>query len=184
MSTETQRPLFGAIRSGTCLRCKRVLTATKSVEASMGPVCAARMRVYAERHTADTHDLAFDWASMDIVCRRDADGRKHFNIPQVHIEHSPGGFEWGYGGSGPSDFALNVLAVFLPVPKPAKMDTWGDGNAVKLHGGTVVSRAAWSLHQDFKFSFVATLPKEGGTIGGEAIRAWIAERIGGQAVAA
>jgi Family of unknown function (DUF6011) len=179
-----QSPMFGPIRSGTCLRCRRVLTAPKSVEAGMGPVCAARMRDYAERHTLAEHDLPFDWGTMDVVCRRDADGGKHFNIPQVHIEHSPGGFEWGYGGSGPSDYALNILAIFLPTPKRARVDPWGGGNAVKLHGGTTLSRAAWALHHDFKFRFVATLPREGGTIGGDEIRAWIAERLGAAAEAA
>ena len=31
--------------------------------------------------------------------------------PLPHIErHSPDGFEWGYGGSGPADLALSMLA--------------------------------------------------------------------------
>jgi hypothetical protein len=66
--------------------------------------------------TDDRHDLPFDPATGDIVCRRDPDGTKHFNVPRRHVHHSPTGWEWGYGGSGPSDFALNVLALFVGPP--------------------------------------------------------------------
>jgi len=31
-------------------------------------------------------------------------------FPQQIVEHSPTGYEWGYGGSGPADLALNILA--------------------------------------------------------------------------
>lgn len=35
------------------------------------------------------------------------DGKHH---PLKHIErHSPDGFNWGYGGSGPADTALSIL---------------------------------------------------------------------------
>jgi hypothetical protein len=30
-----------------------------------------------------------------------------------HIRHSPDGFNWGYGGSGPADLALNILWDFI-----------------------------------------------------------------------
>ena len=179
----TQRPLFGPVKTGTCLRCKRVLTATASVEAGMGPVCAARMRARAEERTADLYDLPFDWATMDIGCRRDAAGRLHTNIPQRHVHHSGTGFEWGYGGSGPADFALNILAIYLPVPKGARVDPLGRGGAVRLHDGSLVSHAAWGLHQDFKARFVGRLPDEGGTIRGDDIRAWLARRLGEEVAA-
>lgn len=29
-----------------------------------------------------------------------------------HVQHSPTGFEWGYGGSGPSQLAFSILADF------------------------------------------------------------------------
>jgi Family of unknown function (DUF6166) len=50
--------------------------------------------------------------------------------------HSPTGFEWGYGGSGPAQLALAILA-----------DHLGDG------------RQALAIYQQFKFSVVAGLPK-------------------------
>jgi len=52
--------------------------------------------------------------------------------------HSPTGFEWGYGGSGPAQLALALLADHL-------------GN----------DHEAVVLHQSFKFAVVARLPKRG-----------------------
>ena len=49
-------------------------------------------------------------------------------------EHSPTGFEWGYGGSGPAQLALALLA-----------DHLGD------------DELAMALHQDFKLAVVAKL---------------------------
>jgi len=49
-------------------------------------------------------------------------------------EHSPDGFEWGYGGSGPAQLALALLA-----------DHLGD------------DELAMALHQDFKLAVVAKL---------------------------
>ena len=50
--------------------------------------------------------------------------------------HSPTGYEWGYGGSGPAQLALAILA-----------DHLGDG------------RQALAIYQQFKFSVVTGLPK-------------------------
>jgi len=55
--------------------------------------------------------------------------------------HSPTGFEWGYGGSGPAQLALAILA-----------DHLGDDDV------------AVSLHQDFKRAIVAKLPYRGWTL--------------------
>jgi hypothetical protein len=52
--------------------------------------------------------------------------------------HSPSGFEWGYGGSGPAQLALALLADHLQ----------NDEEAVQLH-------------QEFKFAVVAGLPYRG-----------------------
>lgn len=51
--------------------------------------------------------------------------------------HSPDGFNWGYGGSGPAQTALAILLVFMPI------------------------RMAIELYQRFKFSVVASFPKRG-----------------------
>lgn len=87
---------------------------------------------------------------------RGADGR-HLGdplvtIPQRFVYHSPSGFEWGYGGSGPSDLALNVLALFVDPPE------------------------AWRLHHAFKDEFIATMPREGGVLGAREVRDWLQGR--------
>lgn len=51
--------------------------------------------------------------------------------------HSPTGFEWGYGGSGPAQLALAILA-----------DALGDDNA------------ALRLHQRFKFKVIGALKRD------------------------
>lgn len=52
--------------------------------------------------------------------------------------HSPDGFEWGYGGSGPSQLSLALSAHALRD-----------------------DRQAQSVYQDFKFAVVAKLPFDG-----------------------
>lgn len=50
--------------------------------------------------------------------------------------HSPDGFAWGYGGSGPAQLALAILLIYLP------------------------QEDAVSIYQTFKFNEVAKWPKE------------------------
>lgn len=66
--------------------------------------------------------------------------------------HSPTGFEWGYGGSGPAQTALAILA-----------DCVGDELALQLY-------------QDFKFKVIAGLGRKW-TITEEEVRAFV-EAIG------
>jgi hypothetical protein len=63
--------------------------------------------------------------------------------------HSPDGFEWGYGGSGPADLALSILA-----------DLVGDDTA----------RA---FHQDFKWKFICLLPHDEWELGEAGIMEWL-----------
>ena len=61
--------------------------------------------------------------------------------------HSPTGFEWGYGGSGPAQLALAILADHLN----------DDDEAV-------------ALHQDFKREVVANFDRRGWTLTTEQIQ--------------
>lgn len=85
---------------------------------------------------------------------RDTDG-EHLgdamaDIPQRWVVHSPTGFEWGYGGSGPADLALNILGLFVA---PAE---------------------AYRLHQDYKWMAIAPLNRHGPhTITAASVRAWL-----------
>jgi len=51
------------------------------------------------------------------------------------MNHSPDGFNWGYGGSGPAQLSLAILLEYLPI------------------------KEALSIYQDFKFSVVAGFPQ-------------------------
>ena len=65
--------------------------------------------------------------------------------------HSPDGFNWGYGGSGPAQLALAIL-----------LDFTGD------------SEAAQDRYQEFKFAFVAGWADEWQMTGLQ-IRYWLGE---------
>jgi hypothetical protein len=73
-------------------------------------------------------------------------------LPRPIVRHSPTGFEWGYGGSGPSDLAANCLAVVLPLSE------------------------AWRLHHKYKAWAIAQIPQEGGELSVRAIRLWIEDQ--------
>ena len=100
--------------------------------------------------TKDTKKVSAIEGFGDVVCSRDG-GTIKTNVPRRITFHSPDGFEWGYGGSGPSDFALNILSLYI-------------GQEAAEAGG---------LYQNFKFNFVATLPYEGGTIKREDVMHWL-----------
>ena len=69
-----------------------------------------------------------------------ADGRP-LN-PRLDLwNHSPTGFEWGYGGSGPAQLALALLA-----------DHLGD------------DRQALDMYQRFKWTLIAELPRKRWTL--------------------
>lgn len=72
-----------------------------------------------------------------IVERFDAGGRLKPLNPRLDLRnHSPTGFAWGYGGSGPAQLALAILA-----------DLLGDGIAL-------------TCYQLFKFDVIANLDRE------------------------
>ena len=60
----------------------------------------------------------------------DKDGTRTYALKHV-VRHSPDGFNWGYGGSGPADTALSILT------------------------DCVGKDVAEAFYQEFKFDFVA-----------------------------
>lgn len=62
--------------------------------------------------------------------------------------HSPAGFEWGYGGSGPAQLALAILA-----------DHCGD------------DEQAFNFHHRFKWAVIAELPHRSWTLTSDGIEA-------------
>lgn len=89
---------------------------------------------------------------QDIVLTRISNNAET-NIEQKICYHSPTGFEWGYGGSGPAELALNILYLFLDFPR------------------------AWKLHQLFKWQVISNIPKWGGKIKVSIIKKWIKENL-------
>ena len=67
---------------------------------------------------------------------------------QKVINHSPNGFAWGYGGSGPAQLALAILLNFCD------------------------EKTAIRLYQEFKWEVVARLPETFG-ISSELVKDWI-----------
>ena len=63
------------------------------------------------------------------------------------LNHSPTGFEWGYGGSGPAQLALAIVADYL-------------GN----------DERAILFHQSFKWAVIAKLPNGAWSLSGDEIR--------------
>ena len=104
-----------------------------------------------------------------LICERDGFLAKA-NVDHDIMYHSPAGFEWGYGGSGPSELALNVMNQVLPIgcdeQEPVTM------------GGEKVSWAAHRLYQRFKWEFIEEIPPEGGHIPLGDICAWVEEQLG------
>ena len=86
---------------------------------------------------------------FDIHLERSPKGYAKANVPHSIVRHSPSGFEWGYGGSGPADLALNILAPMI-----------GQEDAEKLY-------------QQFKWDVISRMPTEGGVIEEGAIGAWL-----------
>lgn len=74
------------------------------------------------------------------------------------MNHSPDGFSWGYGGSGPSQLALALLLYVNP-----------DETLALRH------------YQDFKFEHVANWPMDENVVAKIDIEAWLDEREGVEA---
>ena len=163
--------------STRCTRCNRPLTDPESVARGMGPVCARKSGFTGQktsREMRDFHDARVEediTLSGGLILRREPRDEKmdlvKTNVPHLVVHHSPSGFEFGYGGSGPADLALNVVHFFVQ-----QMDLGEADSTVECFEGEV-SQLAWNLHQPFKQEIIAQLDEEGGHVGAWKIRKWI-----------
>ena len=71
------------------------------------------------------------------------------------LRHSPGGFEWGYGGSGPADLARSIVGDLLEQADPSPAD-----------------------YQRVKEKLVATLPERGGELTEDQVLEVLFDRLG------
>ncbi len=78
-----------------------------------------------------------------------------------HVKYHSDAFEWGYGGSGPGDLSLSILA-----------DYFGEKRLTRKQIERGKSRA-WRWHQPFKWAFIATADRAGFTITEAQITEWL-----------
>lgn len=108
--------------------------------------------------------------------------------PLRHVElHSPDGFECGYGGSGPADLALSILADHLDEKPTSRELRQGyfhptidelkhpDQNADNRLGVPLRNILSVRMYQYFKADVIAQLPKDQWTIPEELVAKWVSE---------
>ncbi len=134
-----------------CSICNRQLSDPESIKRGIGPICYGK--VQAELEEGKEQQEPFIPFEGDIICKRTSLGPQ-VNIPHKIEKHSPDGFEWGYGGSGPADLALNILAAYI------------GREAAEKNG----------LYQEFKWDFIAQMPYSGGTIKRDDVIMWLAAK--------
>lgn len=143
-----------------CRKCNRVLTNPVAVAEGIGPVCKQKSGLTNPRskQTSDDHDeiVPYDGGAFWIE-RKTAPTVTEFpgvrgtfetdqmhtasgiktNVPRQIYSHSPAGYNFGYGGSGPADWALNVCLLLVHADD------------------------AYQHHQNFKWQFVAVQGDDG-----------------------
>lgn len=144
------------MRSTSCNCCNKFLTDPRSIERGLGPVCFAKSvkdlfdkeeerqeDMFPEKLTAEK---VYELSTMEEITlsgtfdTREVKVDGHVLFPgasQAARNHSPDGFNWGYGGSGPAQLALGIL-----------LDLTRNKNV------------ALALYQAFKWKHIATLPQE------------------------
>jgi hypothetical protein len=120
-------------------------------EVSFAPVAPAkgwRCFAFSAKLTSDFGEVKHRRVMIQYEGKRTQDGCKVTRTEGTQMQplplrldiwnHSPTGFEWGYGGSGPAQLSLALL-----------VDA--------LHDEEMAAR----LHQDFKWEVISRLPFEG-----------------------
>lgn len=148
-----------------CRRCNRTLTRDPYKTLGIGKICQGKESH--ERDADNSEDLTVPYhEGNDIFIERlggftqGVDGLEvgtnfcsgtRTNVPKIKMVHGSG-FNFGYGGSGPADFALNVLMMFTDPEQ------------------------AYRLHQEFKWQFVAPVKEDKLVISSETIKQFIHEK--------
>ncbi len=166
-----------------CSRCNRPLSDPESIRKGIGPECrtyaggSAESTLCKRDKFGDQFDNAIPFARA-LVMRRglrpvagdvERPGGAVTNVPHLVVHHSPNGFEFGYGGSGPADLALNACQLYLNM-------TGYTGKETKCYDGTCWS-LAFALHQQFKSYFIASAPKTGRIVPFVEIDEWFKTRM-------
>lgn len=156
----------------TCTRCHRPLKNPKWREIGMGAVCYAKSK-HARETSQDNNEFSdrplqdAPPPSQTIVIKRDTDGTVLTNVPHLVTHHSPTGFEFGYGGSGVADLALNIIEFALH-----RMGHKGERTDDTWKKDTIFRRTQF-LYQAFKWQFLASMDNAGGEIPMSDVISWI-----------
>lgn len=118
-------------------------------------------------------DYPGDTASRShiIVVRYDDESGAYMGMRMLsHVErHSPDGMNWSYGGSGPADLALSILA-----------DHFGEIQQARRSRAQFLSDKPLNclrFYQKFKRAFVARWPALTFTISSRNIAEWIQDQL-------
>lgn len=174
-------------KAGICARCKKPLTDPKSIEAGMGAICRGHANQGESMSDTATRTKFEDkfyelipFAEAFTMHRNgfpgDEDNERCIvvtNVPHLVVHHSPDGFEFGYGGSGAADLALNACQLYLNIVQYSGAKTkCFDGHCWKL---------AWFLHQEFKREFIQGVHwRKGATIPFGKMDRWFKENMTGE----
>lgn len=160
----------------TCVKCHRPLSDPKSIERGMGEICFSHGYVESElaqrEEFTDQFDDSVPFRTMFVMKRRgaaDIDQSAVTNVPHLVVHHSPDGFEFGYGGSGPADLALNACQLYLNI-------IGYQGRKTKCYDG-FCWKLAWMVHQDFKRRFIENLRHGGASYAFDEIDAWMKKQM-------
>jgi len=173
MATEVIQKAPQTASVGRCGKCHRLLTDPVSLARGYGPICWTSVRRGPEEQrqplvpprdwditeaslptgpaTKTYQGIRYKDGAADVVVNTRETDNDYGNIRHLpHVPyHSPSGFEWGYGGSGPADLARSILA---------------DVGGIKI---------ADMFHQAFKWAFIAKLPKGDWTLTEQQIIDWL-----------
>ena len=155
----------------TCSKCHKPLTDPVSVESEMGPICRSREKIREALRDAQRGDkmIFISRPINDGIILAREDGKVATNVPWTCVSGSPDGFEWGYGGSGPSDLALNIVeAVLRRVGYKGPRTQCFKGDCFNL---------AYSLRYEFKVKYLAGLDREGAILDYAPIKDWVITKV-------
>lgn len=105
---------------------------------------------------------------VGFMIRRDPNLGVITNVPHYCVHHSPTGYEFGFGGSGPADLALNMVEYMLV------QENWKE-STVSLWKGKCFD-TSWRLHQETKWYWIASI-RHDIVIPYQDFRDWIMDRI-------
>lgn len=111
-----------------CRRCNRHLKSEPWASLGIGKICSKKEQINTIKQENGDSDIIVPYDGGDIWIERIAaptigdngnltiavhacSGIKT-NVQRSVYRHSPTGFNFGYGGSGPADLALNIIAMF------------------------------------------------------------------------